>query len=239
MVTLYNHCMSQARHLAQLQHLDTRIDQAKSRLEEIDAALNDNTAVKKARARAEKAAEALTAARLALKRAEQDVEDQQDKIERNQKALYGGGKSPKELEDLQMESGALARYLDVLEEKQLEAMLAFEEVEAADQAAAENLAQVKETVAAESTDLSAEQASLNAQLVELETDRTKAASLIEAELITDYEQLRQKRMGLAVTSVKDGACAACGSILTASQAQAARSPSKITHCEVCGRILHA
>ena len=63
---------------------------------------------KKATARAEKAAKSLTKTRLALKTAEQDVQAQQDKIERNQKALYGGGnKSPKELEDLQMESGAL------------------------------------------------------------------------------------------------------------------------------------
>jgi predicted nucleic acid-binding Zn-ribbon protein len=231
--------MSQARHLAQLQQLDTRIDQAKSRLEEIDAALNDNSAVKKARARSEKAADALTAARLSLKRAEQDVEAQQEKIDRNQKALYGGGKSPKELEDLQMESGALARYLDVLEEKQLEAMMAFEEAEAANQAAAENLAQVRETEAAENSDLSAEQESLNTKLVQLEADRNQAATPIEAELIADYEQLRQKRMGLAVAGVKDGACAACGAILTAAQAQAARSPSKITHCDVCGRILHA
>ena len=93
--------MSQVRQLVQLQLLDTQLDQANNRLAEIDAALNDSSALKQAKAKAEKAAAVLVEARLALKRAEQDVGVQQEKIDRNQKALYGGSKkSPKELEDL-------------------------------------------------------------------------------------------------------------------------------------------
>ena len=230
--------MSQVRHLVQLQEIDSQIDQAKARLEEIDAALNDNSAVRKATARAEKAAKALTTAQLALRRAEQEVQAQQDKIARNQKALYGGGKSPKELEDLQMESGALGRYLEKLEEIQLEAMIAFEGAEAEDQAAKENLAAVKKQVAGENVDLSAEQESLEEQITRLNSEREAVVSPITPELISDYEKLRQDRFGLAVTSVNDGSCAACGASLTAAQAQSARSPNKIAHCGVCGRIIH-
>jgi predicted nucleic acid-binding Zn-ribbon protein len=230
--------MSQVRHLVQLQEIDSQIDQAKARLEEIDAALNDNSAMRKANARTEKAAKALTKAQLALRRAEQDVQAQQDKIDRNQKALYGGGKSPKELEDLQMESGALGRYLEKLEETQLEVMIAFEDAEAEDQAAKENLSAVKKEVAAENVDLSAEQESLEEKITRLNTQREAAAAPITPDLIADYEKLRQDRFGLAVTSVNDGGCAACGASLTAAQAQAARSPNKIAHCGVCGRIIH-
>jgi predicted nucleic acid-binding Zn-ribbon protein len=230
--------MSQVRLLANLQTLDTQLDNIRHRLTEIDAALSDHSAVRKAAARAEKAAAALTAARLALKRAEQEVQTQQDKIDRNQQALYGGGKSPKQLEELQMESGALARHLETLEERQLEALIASEEAEVADQAAQENLASTKSQAAAENTDLSKEQQQLMTEQAALEEQREAATAGITTDLITEYERLRKARLGLAVAPVKDGACTACGAELTAAQAQAARSPSKITNCVVCGRIVH-
>lgn len=230
--------MSQVRLLANLQTLDTQLDNIRNRLKEIDAALNDHRAVRQAASRAEKAAAALTAARLALTRAEQEVQAQQDKTTRNQQALYGGGKSPKQLEELQMESGALARHLETLEERQLEALIAFEEAEAADQAARENLERTKTQAAADNQDLSGEQQQLLTEQAALEDQRQAAVSGIPADVLSEYERLRKARLGLAVAPVKDGACAACGALLTAAQAQAARSPSKITNCEVCGRIIH-
>ncbi|MBN2045432.1 MAG: hypothetical protein JW757_10465 [Anaerolineales bacterium] len=232
--------MSQVRHLVQLQLLDTQLDQAKKRLAEIEVALNDHSAVRQAAVRSEKAAKALLEARLALKRAEQNVEVQQEKIDRNQKALYGGTKkSPKELEDLQMEAGALRRYLSVLEDRQLDAMLAFEEAEAASTTADQRLSEVKEKVAAENVDLGAEQRALLAQAADLEARREKIVSPIAPDMLAKYGQLRRTRMGVAVSEVKDGGCSVCGANLSAAQAQAARSPSKIVYCEVCGRILYA
>ena len=232
--------MSQARNLFNLQKIDTQLDQARSRLAEIDAALNDSSAVRKAAARLSKAEEAFTKSRLALKRAEQDVQVQQQKIEKNQKALYGGSvRNPKELEDLQMESGALARYLNVLEDRQLEAMIAFEEAESENQQAEQNLAKVKKEVAAQNIDLSAEQESLLVKVEDLEKQRKSALEDIQPEYLIDYEKLRKTRFGVAVTGVRDGSCAACGAVLTDSQAQEARSPSKVVRCDTCGRILHS
>jgi len=232
--------MSQARNLFHLQKIDTQLDQARSRLAEIEAALNDSSAVRKATTRLNKAEDALTKSRLSLKRAEQDVQVQQQKIEKNQKALYGGSvRNPKELEDLQMESGSLARYLSVLEDRQLEAMIAFEEAESEHQLAESNLAKVKKEVAAQNSDLSAEQETLLAKVEDLESQRKPALEDIKPEYLTDYEKLRKTRFGVAVTGVRDGSCAACGAVLTASQAQEARSPSKVVHCDTCGRFLHS
>ena len=227
------------RNLFQLQQIDTQLDQARGRLGEIDAALSDNTKVRKANARLTKADDAQTKARLALKRAEQDVQVQQEKIEKNQKALYGGSvRNPKELEDLQMESGALQRYLSVLEDRQLEAMIAFEEAQARHKAAEANLAKVKKEAAAQNSHLSAEQEVLQAEAAQLEGQRSSAVEDIPPDLMATYQKLRKTRFGVAVTNLRDGSCAACGSVLTAAQAQEARSPSKITHCDACGRILH-
>jgi predicted nucleic acid-binding Zn-ribbon protein len=237
---LYNQTMSQVRQLVQLQQLDTQLDQANNRLAEIDAALNDSSVVKQAKASAEQAAGTLVEARLALKRAEQDVGVQQEKIDRNQKALYGGSnKSPKELEDLQMESGALGRYLTVLEDRQLEAMVVFEEAESASQTADQNLADTKKRVATEKVELTGEQEKLLSEVANLKADREKAVSPIGPDMLAEYEKLRQTRMGVAVSQVKDGGCSVCGAFVSAAQAQAARSPSRVAHCDVCGRILYA
>ena len=232
--------MSQARNLFHLQQIDTQLDQARSRLAEIDAALNDSSAVRKASTRLSKAEAAFTKSRLALKKAEQDVQVQQQKIEKNQKALYGGSvRNPKELEDLQMESGALARYLSVLEDRQLEAMIVFEEAESEHQRAENNLTKVKKEVSAQNSDLSTEQETLFAKVEDLESQRTSAAEEVQPDFLADYEKLRKTRFGVAVTGVRDGSCAACGAVLTASLAQEARSPSKVVHCDTCGRILHS
>ncbi|MGZ9220523.1 MAG: C4-type zinc ribbon domain-containing protein [Anaerolineales bacterium] len=39
--------------------------------------------------------------------------------------------------------------------------------------------------------------------------------------------------------MSDGSCAACGTTLTPSQQQIARSTSQLIYCPSCGRILYA
>jgi predicted nucleic acid-binding Zn-ribbon protein len=64
-------------------------------------------------------------------------------------------------------------------------------------------------------------------------------ALIRSDDLDRYEQLRKKAHGVAVTTVNNRSCFACGAILTAAHYQAARSPNQITLCETCGRILFA
>ena len=232
--------MSDTRQLFSLQQLDTSLDAARARLAEIERILNDNSAVKKAKKQAAQAEEKRVKAQLALKRAEQEVQAQQDKIDKNQKMLYGGSvKAPKELEDLQMEPGALRRYLELLEDRQLEAMIAFEEAESTESSNQTNLEKVQREVADQNQDLTKEQGKLTKEADKLEAERQSLASNIPPDMISQYEKLRKKRAGLAVVEVKQSSCSACGSTLTAAQAQAARSPSQTTKCEMCGRILYS
>ncbi|MCB2178537.1 hypothetical protein KQH61_03890 [bacterium] len=230
--------MSQKRLLSQLQDIDSHLDRARSRLEEIDITLNDNSAVKKATRQAEKAEERFTHARLALKRAEQEVQTQQEKINKNQKALYGGSvRNPKELEDLQMEAEALRRYLSVLEDRQLEEMIQAEDAQSAKERGDAHLSEVKAQIAAQNVDLSGEQEMLTAEVARLETERQGVIAEVEPDLLKNYERIRKNRFGQAVAAVRDGSCAACGAILSAALAQSARLPSKISFCDTCGRIL--
>ena len=147
--------------------------------------------------------------------------------------------NPKELQDLQNESEALKRYLSVLEERQLENMIASEEAENKLKSAQINLEEVTAQFEQQNTDLTQEQADLNQEVERLDTERQAAATGIPQEDIELYDKLRESRGGIAVSKVVEKTCSACGTTLSQALAQSARSPSQISRCDTCGRILYS
>ena len=236
----YNRNMSQSLQLFNLQKIDTNLDNARIRLKEIEITLNDNSLVIKTQEEAVNVENKYKTARKALKVAEDEVQTQQTKIENNQKTLYSGSvKNPKELEDLQNEAEALKRYLSALEDKQLEKMMACEEAETEYKAVQAKLEKVREQVAEENIELTNEKKTLLEGVEKLESEREQAVSTIDHEILSTYSKLRGTHRGVAVVEVIERTCSACGVALSASMAQAVHSPSKITFCESCGRILYA
>lgn len=231
--------MSQPFKLFRLQQLDSQIDSANARLNEIKAALSDDYELKQAEEHARQAAENLEAARKALNRAEWEVKSQRLKIEQNESTLYSGKvRNPKELQDLQMEVAALKRYLEKLEERQLEQMIAQEEAETQHEAASIELEKVRARSKLLNQNLLKEQESLLAEVARLQSERQATAASIPQDDLTLYNQLRQQRRGIAVARVVDTNCSACGSTLSSALLHAARSPNQLTRCDTCGRILY-
>ena len=232
--------MSQPFKLFRLQQIDSQLDQGRGRLREIEATLNDNAAVNQAQQRSSAADEELATARKTLHRTEENVQAQQVKIEQTEAALYGGRvRNPKELQDLQNESAALKRFLDTLEERQLEALIAVEEAELLYKAAAETLSKVTAEDKLLRQQLIAEQRSLQQDIKRLEVERQAATNSISPDDLSLYEKLRQLRRGVAVAKVNVNVCSACGSALSAALLQASRSPNHLARCDSCGRILYA
>jgi predicted nucleic acid-binding Zn-ribbon protein len=126
----------------------------------------------------------------------------------------------------------------VLEDRQLEKMVTCEEAETLHQAAQEKLEQIKEQSTEENTELTNEKKNLLEQVDKLESTREKSVTMIDFENLTTYSTLRETHRGVAVAEVTEKTCTACGGALSASLAQAARSPNKISFCESCGRILY-
>jgi hypothetical protein len=232
--------MSQPFQLFRLQQIDSQLDQGGIRLREIDVALNDHAAMNQVKQQAEESTKALETARKELHRAEQNVQAQRIKIEQTEAALYGGKvRNPKELQDLQNESAALKRFLDTLEERQLEVLIAIEEVEERHKESMETLAKVTGESEQNNRQLIAEKMSLEQEVSRLEGERRAAASPISPADLALYEKLRQQRRGVAVAKINNSVCSGCGSALNASLLQAAHSPSQLARCETCGRILYA
>lgn len=232
--------MSQIFKLFRLQQIDTRIDKIQSRLEEIELTLNDNEAVRRAEVKTARALKSLEDTRKTLKHAEQEVQAQRVKIEQNQAALYGGKvRNPKELQDLQNEAEALKRYLNVLEDRQLEAMLQVDEAESQHQATVQHLESTQNRSEAQNAELVIEKDSLLQELERESSEREMIAKGIDGADRRLYDSLRQQRSGIAVAKVTENTCSACGSTLSASLLQAARSPNQIARCATCGRILYS
>jgi hypothetical protein len=230
--------MSDTLNLYRLQKLDTQIDRIKSRLSQIDKSLSDDRRVRKAQLRLTKAEDAAKKAALTLKQIETKVSDQRIKRKTTQASLFSGKiKNPKELQDLQMESEALARYIEKLEDEQLEAMIASESADEAQKQAEKALAQAKGTAAEENAALLGEKTGLEEDLSKAQTERDAVLPGISETNLQLYQKLRKAKRGTAVAAISDGGCAICGHSLTPADIQSARTSSSPVYCPSCGRIL--
>lgn len=232
--------MSAALGLYRLQQVDSRIDQIQARQKWIrDTLQNDENLRAATQACAVSDSKYQQAARL-LKQAEPEVDKQRAKIEQTEASLYGGSvRNPKELQDLQKDIVSLKKYLETLEERQLEAMLNAETAEQELQAAQKDLERTQAQVNEQNRDLSLENETLNRDFESLQNERKAVISDIAGSVVEMYEQLRKQRRGIAVTLISDEACDSCGTTLTPALQQSARSTSQLFTCPSCGRILFA
>jgi len=231
--------MSQPFKLFRLQQLDSQLDRARARLTEIETTLSQDEVLRQAQVEADNAAADLAVARKSLRHSEDNVAQQRIKIEQAEAALYGGKvRNPKELQDLQNDTAALKRYRSVLEDRQLEAMMAEEDALANSSAAIARLEKVRSDSAERDDLLLSEKSRLLQEVSHIEEERQAASASIDASDLALYEKLRTQRRGIAVSKITNKACSACGSTINAALLDAARSPNQLSRCDVCGRILY-
>jgi len=231
--------MSQSSNLYRLQQIDSPIDQAHARINEIQTILSSNPAVDQAQESVNTAEQVLQEARKSLRKSEDAVQDQHVKINQTESVLYGGKvRNPKELQDLQNDVASLKRYLSTLEDRQLEAMISIEDSEREHN---KSVAILEETLA-RSVELQAgligELTQLKKTVERLEIERQVAVAAVNPADLSLYEQLRQTRRGIAVAKISSQVCGACGALLTPALVQAAYSSSQLIRCSSCGRILY-
>jgi predicted nucleic acid-binding Zn-ribbon protein len=230
--------MNRSSQLLELQLIDSQIDKNQNRRLVIKKILDDDKEIISAEKQLEAVEEEFKTISKSLRDAEHKVQDQRNKIHQTDTKLYGGTiKNPKELQDLQLESKSLKRYLRVLEDRQLELMLEFDDAKEMVAQAQVYLDKILEKTENAHTDLKKENSKITGENKYLLSTRKEKISTISQADIEIYERLRKQRFGVAVSEVIDRACSACGATLTAALAQAARFPSQISYCETCGRIL--
>lgn len=231
--------MSQPFKLFRLQQKDSQIDQFQVRLRQIETEIKDDIALRNAEKEAERTGRELHEGRNLLKKADDLLQNQKLKIETAESTLYSGKiKNPKELQDLENEAASLRRYLSVLEDRYLEALLIEEQLDEENKIAQNEFISENEKYSRKLNMLEGEKKKLVSDLTRLSLERAAIANSIDIDDLKLYEKLREIRSGIAVSRVTDKACSACGTTLSATLLHAARNPNQISRCDTCSRILY-
>ncbi len=230
--------MSIAQTLYRLQKVDSRLQQIETRLQTIQAALESNPVLQNAQQNLQQAKRQSEDVQKQLRQAEEASADQKIKIEQIESSLYSGRiQNPKELQDLQNDLASLKRRLASLEDAQLEQMLALEEARSQQAQAEAQWQKIRTLAMTENAALHGEANTLQKEAENLQTQRSAITPTLQDSQISLYENLRQNRRGLAVSTLSEGACYACGARLTPGQAQSVRLATQLILCPSCGRIL--
>lgn len=232
--------MNRAHNLHRLQNIDLEIDESNARLAEISEILEDDQELETAKISLERAEAELISTRASLQSAEGVVNSQRFKIEQTEKNLYSGSvQNPRELQDLQMESESLKRYLSTLEDRLLDAMVAHEDAELAFEDFTTQVEKIEQLREVEHTELLKEQSHIMNDLIRLENDREAALAMITPEDLKLYDNLRTKHSGRAVALLDGANCNLCGLSIGSSIQQKIRSGSELVQCTQCNRILYS
>lgn len=232
--------MSRPQALMRLQHIDSEIDAQQARQIEIERALAEDGGLSAARAGHSAAQTVLAASRRSVRSFEAEVQLLASKAREVELKLYSGRVTiPKELEDLQSELASLKRRLAALEDQQLEAMMQVEGDEASESSARQQVERLDEELRASQSALADAKVRLEASLASLAVEREAAALPVPSADRHLYQALRQRKRGLAVAVLDEGACSACGVAPSSSRAQAARQGDVLIFCGNCERVLYA
>lgn len=232
--------MATASELYELQKIDTMWLKVRRRLKQIQQQLGES--------------EELTAARAAIAETEAQLhqwhglqKDADLEFQALQKrvvdtdALLMSGKvtNPKELESLQASLESLRRQSSDVEDKGVEALLEVESLSeqlATDQATRSD---VEASWSAGQGTLLEEEKKMKRNYVILKKRREAATSAMDADSLAEYERLRKRKGGVAVTTIAGENCGACGVKVPTGVISAARSGQNLAICTSCGRILYS
>jgi len=231
--------MNRSQTLFLLQQLDTGLDNAQYRIQEINNLLQNRSALDEAIIIRQEMESLHAENSKSLKIAEGEVSLQNAKLEQNQQKLYSGiVTNPKELEDLQMESNSLTKYLHVLEERQLEAMIVSDQSRSDFEAASVRLDEITRNMENEHSELNQEKSILEAEITALAGKKKRYLEKEDLPDLSIYQSLRESSGGIAVTLMIDSSCSSCGASIPSAIEQAAKAPGKLAFCPTCKRILH-
>ncbi|HLW00404.1 MAG TPA: C4-type zinc ribbon domain-containing protein [Ktedonobacterales bacterium] len=229
---------TKAASLYQVQQLDGEVDRIAAEAQAINAALQDDSAVRQVQQAVTAASTALQQRQQALRAAEQELADLAARIKSHNDRLYSGNVSnPRELGSLQQEVGHLRELHNTQEERVLEAMAAAEEAQTLMESEKTRQEALEKTRQQEQAMLVDRQRQVEARLADARQRRQSQAESCEAPLLQRYEQIRRIR-GKAVALAEGGTCQGCRVSLTASDMQRVRTSADITTCSNCGRILY-
>ena len=225
--------------LVRFQEIDLELHHLNQRLTEIEATLNDTSALAEAQQNADGTAQAARAARKAQKDVEFELQKTQTEIQQTDQRLYSGSvTNPRQLEDLQAKSQSLRRWVTKLEDDLLEAMVAREEADESDAKASANLKHIATKRAHFEQNLAAERAVLQTRGQTLLQEAENVKAHIPPAILDSYHYLTSRTGGIPVARLQGEVCNMCGiEVLKPTQRKVKNGEE--AYCDGCRRLIVA
>ena len=180
--------------------------------------------------------EQLAANHTARRALEKDVAVQQGRLSKFRETAMAV-KTNVEYAAVQKEIAFAQAEIKAIEDKELELMLAADDLSAAVKKAEAALAADTKAVNAERQTMTAEAAELKAGLDRLRGERAGVVSGLSPQVLSLFEQVARKRNGIAVSEARDGVCTICHVRLRPQVFNSVRRNDAIIQCDHCNRIL--
>jgi predicted nucleic acid-binding Zn-ribbon protein len=175
------------------------------------------------------------------KKFELDVEQWKERA-RKYRDQSGSVKTNEAYKALQHEIANAEAEASKAEDRQLELMMASEEVEGRLRHADADLKEAEKSVAADRKEIEVQYGAKKKELAAATAERERAVAPIPADMVTLYDRIAKRHNGHALAQVKDGQCKGCGlrvlphilQLLTEDH-----DDEEVFRCESCGLILYS
>ena len=175
------------------------------------------------------------------KKFELDVEQWKDRA-RKYRDQSGAVKTNEAYKALQHEIANAEAEAGKAEDRQLELMMASEEVEGRMRHADADLKEAEKSVAADRKEIEVQYGAKKKELAAATVEREKAVVPIPEDVLTLYDRVAKRHNGHALAQVKDGQCKGCGLRVLPHTLQLLvqdHDDEEIFRCESCGLILYS
>src|SRR6202521_561722 len=227
-------------HLIELQRVDHQIAALRAELETFPKRIREADA-KLSGARAELAAvkETHTQDATERKKSEFDVQQWKDRA-RKYRDQSGAVKTNESFKALQHEITNAEAEVAKAEDRQLEVMMAGEELDRRVKLAESRLKEAEQAVAAERKEIQAQGAEKKRQLEGVLAERERIIALVPEDLRELYARIAKRHNGTAMAEARDGQCRGCGMRVLPHILQELRTETneELYRCESCGLILY-
>jgi hypothetical protein len=221
--------------LLELQQVDSEIDRLLDRrgaLPELDEYRSADEDVKTLTTRIDEAALRVRELDLGSDKASGELGLAEEKLTAEERRLYAGGLSARDAEHLRNEVEMLRRQISEREDETLALMEEREQVQAAHESLAAELAAAQKHKTEVEAAIKQEWAGIDAEVARLEQQKEEIVPRIDPDLLELYDDLRLQKDGVAVATFIDRVCGGCH--LTHSAAEEVQvfkaTPPRCSHC---------
>ena len=227
-------------HLIELQRVDHQIAALQAELENFPKRMREADA-KQSGARAELAAAKAAHSEGAAERKKLEFEVQQWKDRaRKYRDQSGAVKTNESFKALQHEIANAESEVGKAEDRQLEIMMAGEELDRRAKLAESRLREAEQAVAAERKEIQVQGAEKKKHLEAVLSERERFMAPVPEDLRELYARVAKRHNGTAMAEARDGQCRGCGMRVLPHIVQelATETNEEVYRCESCGLILY-